>query len=572
RYVLDGALPPLAIPATLHDSLMARLDRVASMRHVAQVGAAIGREFSYALLQAVSRLSPDELQVALTRLVASGLVTQRGTPADAVYAFKHALVQDAAHATLLRDARQDLHARIAESLEADSPELMDGQPELFALHYAEAGLVEQSAAFWGKAGHASAARSAMAEAAAQFQKGLDQLALLPETPQRRRQELEFCSSLGAALRLVKGLAAPETGGAYARARELWEELGSPSEFLHVPYGQSRYHSARGELERAQSLDADLLRLSRQRHDADGLVLGHLAAGRDQMFVGRFAAARAHLEQVVALYDPVVHRSLVHHATIYPEVVAQAYLGVVSLCLGFPDQALAHSSAAIAEGRKVGHPPSLAVAWHSGAVVLSLVGKDAILGEWTDNNATEQGFPVWQAIGAIFRGWVKAKNGEVAEGIALLRSGVAADRGTGSVAWVPYFIALLAGACEAAGQLDEALSVLDDAFQIVERTGAHWLLAELNRLKGRLRLCQGHRDAAEELYRKALAIAEEQGAKLWELRAAASLAELDRDSVSERERLASICGWFTEGLDTPDVTGAKALLTELRHPSIGQSRL
>ena len=237
--MLDRALPPFAIPTTLHDSLMARLDRLASVRLVAQIGAAIGREFSYALLRAVSRLPEDELQAALARLVASELVFQRGTPPDAVYSFKHALVQDAAHGSLLRSARQQLHAQIAEALEAHSPELMDTQPELFAQHYAEAGLVEKSVAYWGKAGRRSAARSAMAEAAAQFQKGLDQLALLPDTPERQRQELEFCSALGAVLIAVKGFAAPETGHAYARARELWEQLGSPSEFLQVPYGQSR---------------------------------------------------------------------------------------------------------------------------------------------------------------------------------------------------------------------------------------------------------------------------------------------------------------------------------------------
>ena len=226
RYVLDRALPPFAIPTTLHNSLMARLDRLASVRLVAQIGAAIGREFSYALMQAVCCLPEDELQAALARLVASELVFERGTLPDAVYSFKHALVQDAAHSSLLRSARQQLHTQIAEALEAHSPELMDSQPELLAQHYAEAGLVEKSIVCWGKAGRRSAARSAMAEAAAQLQKGLDQLALLPDTPERKRQELELRSALGAVLFAVKGFAAPETGRAYARARELWEQLGS----------------------------------------------------------------------------------------------------------------------------------------------------------------------------------------------------------------------------------------------------------------------------------------------------------------------------------------------------------
>ena len=211
RYVLGGALPPFAIPATLHDSLMARLDRLSSVRRVAQIGAAIGREFAYPLLRAVSHLAEDELHDALTRLVASELVFQRGTPPDAVYSFKHALVQDAAHGSLLRSSRQQLHAEIAKALETQFPELMENQPELFAQHYAEAGLVENSVACWGKAGQRSAAHSAMAEASAQFHKGLDQLALLPETPERQRQELEFYSALGAVLLAVKGFSAPETG-------------------------------------------------------------------------------------------------------------------------------------------------------------------------------------------------------------------------------------------------------------------------------------------------------------------------------------------------------------------------
>ena len=236
RYVLDGALPPFAIPTTLHDSLLARLDRLASVRLVAQIGAAIGREFSFPLMHAVSRLPEDELKAALGRLVASELVFQRGTPPDAVYSFKHALVQDAAHDSLLRSTRQLLHAQIAEALKTQSPETLENKPELFAQHYAEAGLVEKSVAFWGKAGRRSAARSAMAEAAAQFRKGLDQLARLPEDPGRRRQELEFRIALGAALMIVKGGSAPETGHALARARELWEQLGSPAEFLQIPYG------------------------------------------------------------------------------------------------------------------------------------------------------------------------------------------------------------------------------------------------------------------------------------------------------------------------------------------------
>ena len=204
---------------------------------------------------------------------------------------------------------------------------MDTQPELLARHYAEAGLVEKSVAYWGKAGQRSAARSAMAEAVAQLHKGLDQLALLPDTPERQGRELEFWSALGAVLQAVKGQAAPETGHAYARARDLWEQLGSPSEFLHIPYGQSLHHVFRGELDLAQRLDEDLLRLSRQRNDSTGLVLGHISSGQTLLFAGGFASSRSHFEEALALYDPILCRSLARHAGPHPQVSALGIWGL-----------------------------------------------------------------------------------------------------------------------------------------------------------------------------------------------------------------------------------------------------
>jgi class 3 adenylate cyclase/predicted ATPase len=569
KSVLESGAPLVGIPTTLHDSLMARLDRLASVRQVAQTGAAIGREFSYALLRAVSDLPEDELQTALARLVASELVFQRGIPPDAVYAFKHALVQDAAHDSLLRSTRQQLHARIAEALETHSPELRDTQPELFAQHYAEAGLAEKSTAFWGEAGRRSVARSAMAEAAAQLHKGLDQLALLPDGPERQRRELEFYSALGAVLQAIKGVAAPETGHVYARARELWERLGSPSAFLQVPFGQSRYHALRGELDLALRLDEDLLRLSHQRSDSAGLVLGHLSSGRNLMIVGRFASSRWHLEEGLALYDPFSHRSLAHQAGDHPPVNSQAVLGMVLFCLGYPDQALVQSNAAIAEARRLAHQPSLALSLNFGARLRLLVGDNAAVAEQADELVavtTEQGFPLWHAQGTMFRGWVKVENGDVADGISLLRSGSTAFRATGSGVFMPYHIALLARAYEITGQGEAALTLLDDALLIVETIGERWFAAELQRRKGQLLLRQGQPEAAQQLYGKALSIAQEQEAKLWELRAAASLARLRRDQgrpTEAHDLLALVYGWFTEGFDTPDLKEAKALLDELR---------
>jgi len=568
RYVLDGALSPLAIPASLHDSLMARLDRLPSVRHVAQIGAAIGREFPYALLNAVSNLPREELQTGLARLVASELVFQRGTPPDAVYTFKHALVQDAAHGSLLRSALRQLHARIAEALQTHSPEMIDNQPELLAQHYAEAGLPEKSAAYWGKAGQRSVARSAMAEAAAQYQKGLDQLALLPDTRERQRQALELYSALGAVLQATKGLAAPETGLTYAHARELWEQLGSPSAFLQVPAGQSLYHMFRGEFDLAQRLDEALLHLSRQRNDSAGLVLGYDSSGRNLMLAGRFASSRSNLEEGLALYDPISCLSLARQVGTYPHITSRAYLGLVLFCLGFPDQALVQSNTAIDDARRLAHPPSLAVSLSMGSRLHSLTGDNAVLGKWSDELVavtTEQGFPYYRALGVIYRGWVEVRNGDVAEGMSLLRSGSIASRATGAEVWMPFHLALLARACEIAGKIEECLTLLEDAFQIVAKTGTRWLEAELYRHKGHMLLRQGHPEVAEELYRKALSVAEEQGAKLWELRAAVSLARLRRGQghhIEARDLLAPVFAWFTEGFDTANLKEAKTLLDEL----------
>jgi predicted ATPase len=263
-----------------------------------------------------------------------------------------------------------------------------------------------------------------------------------------------------------------------------------------------------------------------------------------------------------------HHSLAHQAGFSLEVVSQGILGIVLFCLGFPDQALAQSNAAIAEARRLAHPPSLGSTLSDGAVVLALIGDSVALNEWAAEMlalASDQGFPYFRALGTIGLGWSRIMNGDVTAGISLLRSGSTAYRASGAEAYTPYHLALLARACEIAGQIEESLSLLDDASQVVERTRARWLASELSRHKGRLLQQQGCAEAAEELYRKALSTAQEQQAKLWELRAAVSLARLWRDQnrrAEARDLLAPVYGWFTEGFDTPDLKEAKALLDEL----------
>jgi predicted ATPase len=260
--------------------------------------------------------------------------------------------------------------------------------------------------------------------------------------------------------------------------------------------------------------------------------------------------------------------LVREAGVDPQVLSQAFLGIVLFCLGYPDQALAQSRAAIAEARRLTHPPSLASALAIGAGLLSLGGDNAALGDTADELVaitTEQDFPAWHAQGTTYRGYAKVENGDVVEGVSLLRSGLSAYRATGTVTWIAHLIALLASACQLAGQAEESLTLLDGALHIVESTRERWLEAELHRHKGQLLLQQGHTDAAEELYRKALSIAGEQEARLWELRAAVSLARLHRDHGRHAEAgdlLRPVYDWFTEGFGTSDLKEAKALLDEL----------
>jgi predicted ATPase len=312
------------------------------------------------------------------------------------------------------------------------------------------------------------------------------------------------------------------------------------------------------------LAEDLLRLSDQRNDVGGLVLGHYSSGRNLMFAGTFGPSRSHLEAGLTLYDPISHHSLVYKAGIHPQVNSLGFLGNALFCLGFADQASARSSAAVAEARKLAHPPSLAVSLTLDTL-LSLIANSASLDDRVNELlavTTEQGFPLWRGLGTVFRGWVKVRNGEVTEGLSLLRSGSAAYRATGAAVWTPHHIALQAGACEKAGQITEGLTLLDDALQLSERTKERWFEAELYRHKGRLLLRQGHTETGEEQYRKALSIAREQEAKLWELRAAMSLARLHRDQgrfTEAGDLLAPVYSWFTEGFDTADLKEAKALL-------------
>jgi len=327
------------------------------------------------------------------------------------------------------------------------------------------------------------------------------------------------------------------------------------------------HVYRGELDQARRVGEGLQHLSRDRDDSAGLVLGYSAVGQSLLLAGGFAECRPHLERVLALYDSAIHGTLVHQAGSHP-LMTQAFLGLAMFCLGCPDQARAHSAAAIADARRLAHPTSLAVSLAIGALQASLARDRAALDRRANELtavATEQGLPFYHAWGGIFRGRAKVWDGDVAGGIALLRHGVAAYRDTGAVMWLPHFIDLLAAGCEAAGQVSEAVTLLDDAIQLVGQTGERWYEAELNRHKGQLLLRLGDCEAAASLYREALGIARQQDARLWELRSVMNLARLHSEQGRHPEAghlLATIYGWFTEGFNASDLNDARALLDEL----------
>jgi predicted ATPase/class 3 adenylate cyclase len=568
HYALAGPLPPMAIPTTLQESLLARLDRLAPAREVAQVAAAIGREFSHELLAMTTALPESELQAALDDLVGSGLVFRRGTPPRATYSFKHALVQDAAYATLVRAKRQRLHARIAAAIEQHFPETVQAQPEFLAHHYMEAGLAEPAIDYWLRAGQRAIARSAMAEALAQLRNGLDLLAGLPEADQRRR-ELDLQVALGVALMATQGWAAPEAGRANARARELCEQIGATAQLWPVLYGQWVFHGVRAEHNAAREVADEFLRRAQDHQEASATVVAHRVSGTGAFWRGEVAAARPHLERALALYDPERHRSLAFLYVQDPRVAALSGLSWTLFALGYPEQARARSREALDAARELAHLNTLAYALLFACFFEQFrrAGREAQdRAEALVELSTEQDFPHFLAAASTIRAWALLQSGEMETGLAQLRQGLPAWRATGAGLYEPYFLGLQAEALGRSGAVQEGLDLVAKALDRVEETGERWFEAELHRLMGELMLLLPRSDptAAEARFGRAAATARQQGAKLWELRATTRLARLWREQGRRGEAhdlLSPLYSQFTEGFGTPDLQAASAILRE-----------
>ncbi len=576
RQAVESPLS-LAIPDTLQDSLMARLDRLAPVKEVAQIAACIGREFPYELLAAVAPLRRDQLDHALAELTGAELIFRRGAPPEATYTFKHALVQDAAFQSLLKSRRQQLHAGIARVLEEQFSDTANVQPEVVARHCTEAGLIPKAIGYWHKAGRQAVARSALKEAVAHLSAGLEVLQTMPCGAERDRQELDLQVTLGAALLAVCGQPAPETGQAYARARELAEQLGDTRQLLQVLYGQAAHHNSRADLRAGGEAAATLLRLAQETGDKAGWADGHRMVGVASVALAQLAAARTHLEAAIEVPGASNHPDAAWLYAMDPWVTAWGWLAWPLLLGGYPEQAWARHRESLVRARDKGHPNTLAQVLYCGCAFRQMCDDPEGVRELATALgvlATEQAFPYWRAMATIFEGWALARAGEAGLAAERVRAGLAAYRATGAELWQPYFLALAAEAHEGAGQTLDVLQLLDEGLERVTKTGERWYEAELHRLRGELlrRSASVDTSEVEACFRKAVEVAQEQDAKWWELRAAGSLARLWVDQRQHRKAhdlLAPIHGWFTEGFDTPDLREAKALLDELDQGRCGQ---
>jgi class 3 adenylate cyclase/predicted ATPase len=569
HYSVRESDGPLAIPTTLHASLLARLDRLAPTREVAQIGAALGRQFSHELIKAVAMMPQQQIDDALTQLVNAELIFRRGIPPDAEYTFKHALVQDAAYSTLLRSQRQVIHGRIAGTLEDKFSEIATAQPALLARHCAEAGLIEKAVGYRLKAGQqAIVAGLAMIEAEAQLNHGLDLLSRLPEGSERDRYEISLQVALGAAFIATKGFAAFEAERSYSRARELCRQQIDHPDFPAVLCGLSMHYMHRSGTPGNDDVNRELLCVAEQRQDSATCAIAHWRLAVSALHSGNQQLAIAHFEQAIAFYDQAERPRFISFTDI--RVSSLNFIALSSLWRGELDKAVARSHAGLAAAYELGHPYTLSHILHLNCWLHHHLGDPRTVRERAEaalKLTAEHGFSMWEMNAAFWQGWALAAAGDETAGSAQMRDWVATCRTLGVVNQRPFLLGVLAGTRTQAGHPNEALPLLTEALALIERTQERWFEAELHRLKAGALLAstQSNATEAEASLRRAVAVARRQDVKFWELRAATNLARLwgSQGKRSEaRDLLAPVYGWFTEGFDTLDLKEAKKLLDEL----------
>ena len=558
-----------AIPTTLAGSLMARLDRLSTAKEVAQRAALLGREFGYPLLAAVAGMEDAGLRQGLARLVDAEIVFQRGEPPEATYTFKHALVQEAAYESLLKRTRQQLHGRVVDVLVERFPERVAAEPEVVARHAEAAGRSHDAIAYYTRAGEQAQARPAHEEAIGHFRKAIALVETQPSDAERDARELSLQLALGASLQATRGYSHQETEAAYERAAALADATGNAPRLGKARAALATVYYTRGEVERGRALAADVLAAAQARGDREQALLGRVDVGVPEHYQGKFASSLAHCERAIALYDPVQHHGLVRGIAGDQGVAALSHSACNLWYLGHPDAALARAREAAALARRLAHPFSVAAAvfWET---ALHWVRRDSAAQR---ERAAEvialreaQGFPLWLGLGRAFHAGARVTQGDP-RALSEIMEGLALAAETGNQAGAPAIFAVLAEAQRAAGHLADAQGTVATALAVAAQTGQPFFDADLHRLDGDLLLATGGAaDEAAARYHRALAIAREQGARSFELRAATGLARLWRDQGKPAEALdllAPIYGWFTEGFDTRDLQDAKALLEELR---------
>jgi class 3 adenylate cyclase/predicted ATPase len=571
QFVLPGPLPPLAIPASLQDSLMARLDRLSSVKEVAQLAATIGRTFGSDLLGAVSPLGEQDLEDALSQLLKAELIYHRNLPTEARYEFKHALVRDAAYHSLLKSSRQQHHARIAQILEEKFPTTADSEPELLAHHYSEANLAEPAARFWLKAGQNAMRRSAHVEGEGHLKKGLEVLESVPPSHQRRRLEIALQNTLGVCLMPTRGFGNADVAKAFERAALISEEESDLHGLFVALRGKGQYQMISGDLRTAREQTGRILTLAEELNDPGILIEAHHLGWSALTFTGDFAAAQRHAEYGVAHYD----RERDHQLTFAysghdPGVCCRSFGSLALWQLGYPDQALSVCRDGENLAQELSHPFTITVAfWGTGILRLlrreirpTLETGDAMIA-----HCSEMGLPAFIPMGRIFRGGALAKEGAFEEGLAELREGIAGVRQMGTQYTVPLFFAWLAELCFQSGAIEDGLSALEEGLALSEQCEDRFSLPEFHRIKGEALLARGadNRVEAEACFKRAIETAQRQEARLMMLRSATSLARFwgeNRRRSEARALLGPHYEWFTEGFNTHDLKDAKALLDEL----------
>ncbi len=572
RYVLTGPLSEIRIPASLHELLMARLDRLPTLREVAQLGAVLGRDFAYEMLRAITALDEPRLRDVLGRLVEAELLYQRGRPPRSRYIFKHALIQDAAYQSLLRRTRQQYHRQVAELLESNFADTVAASPELLAHHYTEAGLPAPAVAYWQRAGENATRRSANLEAIGHLTAGLSLVAQLPETPERAKRELALQRLLGQASFATKGYASPEATRAFSRARELCAAaIGDDESIFPVLFGVYLFQVTGAYHADAEATANEILERASRTGSAGAHIAGNMAAGISELHLGTIPQARPHFETAIAKCRTVSEEQVTRLAYEYGldlRACTYAYAAWCLWLLGHPDQALrlADQTLTVLERVEHGYSRSRGLYWisafHAYRREWSIVEERAMA---AIASAQERGLAMVVAVGRIMRGAARAMLHPNEEFAAEIREALAVYRATGARFQSTYHLILLAQTLAACGRHEEGLAALRQAAALVEETGERYVTAEIHRHEGNLLLAKNLSAEAEARYLRALEVARGQEARSLELRASCDLARLwaERgERVRATELLAPVYGWFTEGFDTADLKEAKALLDGL----------